>query len=317
MDKGLSVLSGLALLALVKRNGVGSLTTSNTSKKTNKRYGYRLVTAITPASYSREKEKIVFYEKKSPEYPITLSIPKGLSVFDKDIDLDVTNMYIHKIEREPTGTGTYWTNRFYFIVEFYSNSVVLPLKSIGEEVRGGVLYEEYGFDWIQREIRDLFIRYFSIGVGPMIPNPEMKDWEMQRWEYASDKAKKDPRWDQELEDKYDALIFSDTWEAMESLLSLDTSHNDDIVKEYEEQFEQLYGHDRPREQVIAKEYSSLVLDRSAFDLLTDRIILRHQGEVLFTLTVRKIASKVDLTSNDDLITIYPFTTQTKSNLRKR
>ena len=312
-------MSGLALLALVKRNGVGSLTTSKTSKKTNKRYGYRLVTAIAIASYSRDKEKVVFYEKKSPEYPITLSIPKGLSVFDKDIDIDVTNMYIHKIEREPTGTGTYWTNRFYFILEFYSKFCRSAFKEYWEEVRDGVLYEEraYGYDWIGREIRDLFIRYFSIGVGPMIPNPEMKDWEMQRWEYANDKAKKDPRWDQELKEKYDALFdLDDDFESLESLFSFDTSHNDDIVKEYEEQFDQLYGYDRPREQVIAKEYSSLVLDSSDFVLLTDRVIRSHKGQVLFTSTIRNMSSKVDLTSNDDLITIYPFTTQNKIQIEE-
>jgi len=309
MDKGLSVLSGLALLALVKRNGVGSLTTSKTSKKTDKRYGYRLVTSIYPSH--NEREKIVFYERKSPEYPITLSVPKGLSVVDKEIDIDVTNMYIHKIEKEYDDEYTSWNNRFYFIVEFYSNSVVLPLKSVGEEVRDGILYEEYGYDWIEREIRDLFIRYFSIGVGPMMPNPEMKDWEMQRWEYAKDKAKKDPRWDQELQDKYDALF----WD-QETFFTLDTSHNDDIVKEYEEQFEQLYGNDRPRQQVIAKEYSPIGLS-SIMHLLTDRSLLSRRGQVMFAPTVIKITSKVDLTSNNDLITIYPFTTQTKSKLRKR
>ena len=313
MDKGLSVLSGLALLALVKRNGIGSLTTSKTSKKTNKRYGYRLVTSIY-ASHN-ERKKLVFYEKKSPEYPITLSVPKGLTAFDKEIDIDVTNMYIHKIEEEHDDEYDFWINRFYFIVEFYSNSIVLPLKNIGEEVRDGILFEEYGFDWINREIRDLFIRYFSIGVGPMIPNPEMKDWEMQRWEYAKDKAKKDPRWDQELQEKYDT-IFDDLEAFFDLDLDLDISHNDDIVKEYEEQFEQLYGHDRPREQVIAKEYSPMGLS-SVMHLLTDRSINQRSGHEMFAPTVREITSKVDLTSNDDLIIIYPFTTQKKSKLRKR
>jgi len=246
-----------------------------------------------------------------------LSIPKWISVFDKDIDLDVTNMYIHKIEKEPTGDGSYWLNRFYFVLEFYSNSVVLPLKSVGQEF----YYGENALHWIERELITLFKRYFSIGIGPMIPNPEMEDWEMQRWEYAYDEAKKDPRWDQELQDKYDKSFKTLDLEALaESFaddFNIDTSQNDNIRKEYEEQFEQLYGHDRPREQIIAKEYSSLVLDSDAFDLLTDRIVLRHRGQVLFTQTVRNMSSKVDLTSNDDLIIIYPLTTHTKSRLRKR
>jgi len=150
----------------------------------------------------------------------------------------------------------------------------------------------------------------------MMPNPEMKDWEMQRWEYAKDKAKKDPRWDQELQDKYDALFDLDKNLEAFFALDLDTSHNDDIVKEYEEQFEQLYGYDRPREQVIAKEYSPIGLS-SIMHLLTDRSLLSRRGKVMFAPTVIKITSKVDLTSNNDLIIIYPFTTQTKSKLRKR
>lgn len=327
MDKGLSVLSGLALLALVKRGGIGSLTSSRTSKKTDKRYGYRLVFSITEANWksTAERKKIVFYEKKTPDYPIALTIPEGLVAFSKEIELDITNVYIHTVEEEHDGEGNFWFNRFYFVVEAYSDAIVIPMNdAYDQELRDGVWHEEYGDEWIRKKIVDIFTTYFSIGTGPMISNPELKDWERQRWEYAYDEAKKDPRWDQELQDKYDKIFLS--LEALAESFAddfnidtsqKDTSQNDNIRKEYEEQFEQLYGHDRPREQIIANEYSSLVLNNyRSFDLLTDRLLTGREGIKLFTPKVRDISSRINDTG-EWLTVIYPFTKQTKSKLRKR
>jgi hypothetical protein len=318
MDKGLSVLSGLALLALVKRNGVGSLTSSRTSKKTNKRYGYRLVFSITKANFNSQRKNIVFYEKKTPDYPIALTIPEGLSTFSKEVELDITNMYIHKVEKEHDGEGYFWLNRFYFVVEAYSDFIVISMNDVGEELRDGVLYEEHGDEWIRKKIVGLFTTYFSIGIGPMVSNPEMRYWDMQCYEYAYDEAKKDPRWDQELQDKHDKILSLDLEEFFDDSFNIDTSQNDNIRKEYEEQFHELYGHDKPREQIIKREYPSLVLNEyRSFDLLTDRFLAGREGIKLFTPKVRNISSRVNDTDDNGLTIIYPFTVQKVSKLRKR
>lgn len=292
MNKSLSVLSGLALLALVKRNGVGSLTSAKSEKISNKQYFYRIL--LSPRVLNSMSNKTVV-GMREPVYPINAFIP------NTSIEIDITNIYhIQSLNYSPS-----WS----VVFEFRSdNPVIFLTRSYGSESDilndlFGVIYKEY----VWYGIKD---KWNSV-------SKEWQDWEMNMLDWCGAEFAKDPRHIKDPMGDYDLFDFDhDSWIDIEPLSQEDRQHNENIWEEKKEEYRKLFP--EPYKYTL-----DLYLDKNS-----DEFHIYHLLHVLysdrtgrfFAPEVREMSSKVITEEIDEETNQYlfvPIDTKTGPKLRKR
>ena len=99
VKEGLSLLSGLALLALIKRNGLESVSSAGSENKSDKTYMYRMVfrsDKINRLFQDLRHKSLFILELTNPDHPIEVELFQ--KPLNKVAKIDITKMYTYQDE---------------------------------------------------------------------------------------------------------------------------------------------------------------------------------------------------------------------------
>lgn len=183
-----SVMGALALLALVKRTGIGSRTKTSMGES-DKQYFYRLCFEIqlpkTFGRYSDAYNDLIWQRKEGVQYPISVNIPVFMGP-KKATEIDITNVDIIRTQQKSDGTGGVWMPRIYACFEFYSDFPFLVTSSIFNMYNLEKYIEVNGNSLMKKEtlLLEVLLKVLrgtmELGEVGRVRNPEREEWSSRK-----------------------------------------------------------------------------------------------------------------------------------------